>query len=432
MLSVDYIITIISSIVELWACKKVFDYTSEVINKRISITTNFIIIIGIMIFSFMLDVNADVRVIICICLTLYLYKNNYNIDSFKCSIVVFLYWMMLIGINALSMSIVFWCNALESMNILLVNSTYRYQAILLGKIILIIVLNIYRIFNVKATINKKDIIYMVVPIVANLVALFIFYRLILESIKISNIDRFEVFAISIILFISNISLILGINKIIQNNIKFIELSKLNEKIEKEYNYYKTMKENQDKIKQLYHDMKNHIICLRQMNKNNNDTTSYINSIEDKLDYHNNKFDTGNTILDIILEEKNSICIENYIDFECKINFTKCNFIKDEDVCAIFSNIIDNAIEACKSTYDKKRKILIDGAIIGKLFIMKATNTKSNNIIIKNNIIYTTKNNKNYHGLGIRSIRSSLESYNGELTIDYTEEKFIANILIPLN
>lgn len=41
-----------------------------------------------------------------------------------------------------------------------------------------------------------------------------------------------------------------------------------------------------------------------------------------------------------------------IKFTCSINFSKVNFVKPIDVSSIFSNILDNAIEACDKIVDE--------------------------------------------------------------------------------
>ena len=71
------------------------------------------------------------------------------------------------------------------------------------------------------------------------------------------------------------------------------------------------------------------------------------------------YNTKNDILDIILKEKSNVCIDNNINFFADINFEKCNFIQMIDVCSIFLNILDNAIEACLKIKDNERKISID-------------------------------------------------------------------------
>ena len=71
-------------------------------------------------------------------------------------------------------------------------------------------------------------------------------------------------------------------------------------LEMQYKYYMNIKENQDKVRQLHHDMKNHIICMRKLNQNGYDNEKYIESIDKKIKSYENTFDTGNVLLDIIL------------------------------------------------------------------------------------------------------------------------------------
>ena len=432
MLSVSSIITIVSSIIEVWGCKVVLNYTSSLKIDKKKIDIDFIFVNLIMIVSLITNVDADLRSLIVIILTWHIYINKYEVDTIKSVIIVIGYWTVVTGINALSMGIVFGINSLESMNILLDSNIYRYEAILIGKILLIIGLNMYKLFDGKSKFIKKDIIYMIVPIIANLVSIFIIYKYMLMTMSDSRIDKIEVVFVSVILFMSNISLILGINRIIIISKNYVEINSLNEKIDNEYKYYLKIKENQRKISELYHDMKNHLICIKELNKRNYDSTSYVNSIESKLEHYNNIFNTGNTILDIVLTEKKEICIYKKIDFICNINFTKCGFIEDEDVCTIFSNLIDNAIEACDCINEGDKKIIIEGNIIEKFFIMKCSNTKTNYIVVDNkNNICTTKKDKNSHGLGIKSMRRAVETYNGEMIIDYSDNEFTVKMLLPL-
>ena len=64
--------------------------------------------------------------------------------------------------------------------------------------------------------------------------------------------------------------------------------------------------------------------------------------------------------------------------------------------------------------------------------MKCSNTKTNYIVVDNkNNICTTKKDKNSHGLGIKSMRRAVETYNGEMIIDYSDNEFTVKMLLPL-
>lgn len=122
-----------------------------------------------------------------------------------------------------------------------------------------------------------------------------------------------------------------------------------------------------------------------------------------------------------------------IDLFCDINFSKCKFIEMADVCAIFSNILDNAVEACNSIECDKihKNIKIRGIVVKSYYVIKCENSKTNKVKIKNNKIFTTKKDKFIHGIGLESVKSSLKKYDGEFEIENLENKFIIKVYIPL-
>ncbi|WP_394863279.1 GHKL domain-containing protein, partial [Paraclostridium bifermentans] len=52
--------------------------------------------------------------------------------------------------------------------------------------------------------------------------------------------------------------------------------------------------------------------------------------------------------------------------------------------------------------------------------------------IYKDILLTDKIDKFMHGIGIQSVKSSLEKYNGEILFEDEKNKFMINIYIPLN
>lgn len=104
------------------------------------------------------------------------------------------------------------------------------------------------------------------------------------------------------------------------------------------------------------------------------------------------------------------------------------------MCVVFfSNMIDNAIEACSKIDEKdiRRFIKIKGTIVNEFFVIKCENSKINKVKVKNNNIKTDKKDTNLHGIGIKSIKTSVQKYDGEVFIDYQDYKFIVKIYIPM-
>lgn len=226
----------------------------------------------------------------------------------------------------------------------------------------------------------------------------------------------------------NIFLVIIINNLIKGMRVKSELESINNKLSMQYNYYVNIEESHMKVRKLYHDIKNHLTCIK--NIENEDVDNYIKGINEELKDFETSFNTGNRILDIILNEKSIDCRKNDIKFLCDINLKKCEFIQMLDVSSIFSNILDNAIEACeKVTHD--RYIKLRGVIVKSYFIITCENSKINKLKFKNSKLITSKEDKFLHGIGIQSIKSSIKKYDGELEVIDGKDNFILNIYIPL-
>lgn len=226
----------------------------------------------------------------------------------------------------------------------------------------------------------------------------------------------------------NVFLIIILTNVVKNMKMKSDLKSINDKLDMQYNYYLSLQESQMKVRNLYHDINNHLICINQVKDEN--VNSYIDSISKELKDFQSKFNTGNRILDIILNEKSIECKKNHIDFSCDINFKQCEFIHMIDVSSIFANILDNAIEACVQV-GNNRYIKLRGTIVKSYYVIKCENNKINKIKFKNNKLLTSKNDAFLHGIGLQSVKSSLKKYDGELKVIDEKIRFVIKICIPL-
>lgn len=256
------------------------------------------------------------------------------------------------------------------------------------------------------------------------------YNTIVDAIMISGFME-NVFPY--ILLIINIILIFIFINSIKSEKEKSKLEFANEKLDMQYKYYSMVKESQEKMKQVYHDMNNHMENIKALKNSSEDVNKYIDNIEDEVKSSKNIYNSGNVLLDIILHEKSEDCIINNIDFNVAIDFSKCEFIEQIDISSIFSNLIDNAIEACNKIDNNeiKKYITIKSTFIKGYYVVRCENSKVNKVLLKDNKIFTSKKDKFLHGIGIESIKSSIKKYNGELKIKDSEYKFIATIHIPV-
>lgn len=95
-----------------------------------------------------------------------------------------------------------------------------------------------------------------------------------------------------------------------------------------------------------------------------------------------------------------------------------------DIALILANALDNAIEATEKISDNAQKV-INLSILnrGNHLKIEVTNPISKPIDIRNNNIYSTKQNKDEHGFGLRNIQSLARKNNGEMFVSCTDTKF---------
>ncbi|HBG2271622.1 TPA: GHKL domain-containing protein, partial [Clostridioides difficile] len=241
-----------------------------------------------------------------------------------------------------------------NINITQHENLFRIQAIIMSKVFLFIGFILFKYFKLSLDFKPKDMILIGIPILSNIVSLLLIfeYNLRVNTITTENLFIF-IFAILLILS-SSIILLIVIGKIVQDDKLNLEYELINERIKTNYRNYENINEVHDRLKYVYHDLKNHMICIK-----NYDTKEEIISYIDNLEFQISEFEhfknTGNKTLDLILAEKISICKKYDIQIEDNINISKLNFIENNDICSIFANSLDNAIEACMDINNELEK-----------------------------------------------------------------------------
>ncbi|WP_270507306.1 ATP-binding protein, partial [Paraclostridium sordellii] len=326
---------------------------------------------------------------------------------------------------------------------------YSYMLIIFIYIILMFINNRLQLFSSE----KRNYIYLTLALIINIINIIGRYAMGVYSIG-NNLSLnqmlydwrmsapalqdewhyFDQFVIPKLVVASIIIIILLFRRVIKENKEKTKNELMKNKLDMQYEHYLSVQESHMRVKKLYHDINNHICCIDNLKNNNKEVSEYINNLKDEIKSFKYIYNTGNMILDIIINEKSDICSKKGIKFICDINFSKVDFIKPIDVSSIFANILDNAIEACDKIHDEdvEKYIRIKGTISKAYFVIKCENSKVNNIKFKKNKLLTDKMDKFVHGIGTQSIKSSLDKYDGELLFEDEKDKFILNLYIPLN
>lgn len=193
--------------------------------------------------------------------------------------------------------------------------------------------------------------------------------------------------------------------------------------------YSISKENIDLINMKCHDLKQQIRRIGTGTDTIN--PKVIKDIEKRIAIYDSTIKTGNMALDIILTEKSLICNKNNIRFSCMVDGEKLSFMSEEDTYALFGNIVDNAIEAVSKVSDEKRVITLSIKVVGNFLTVRETNYYNDQISFEGGWPLSNKDDKSYHGYGLKSVKYICESYGGELDIRAKNNVFDLSIVFCL-
>jgi hypothetical protein len=210
-----------------------------------------------------------------------------------------------------------------------------------------------------------------------------------------------------------------------------EISALQNVLNRHYDQYRLSKETIEMINRTYHDLKHQIAIIRA-EKEPEKRAAYLDQLESGIKYYEAQNKTGNAVLDVILTSKNITCIDNKIHLSCVADGKLLDFMDVLDICSIFGNALENAIEGVKNIKDEEKR-LIKLVVYSKndFLIINFGNYYESALKFENGALITTKKDQNLHGYGIKSIKMAAEKYSGTVNISTNDNWFNLSILIPI-
>ncbi len=201
-----------------------------------------------------------------------------------------------------------------------------------------------------------------------------------------------------------------------------------QELEQKQAYYQQRQNAEERVRALYHDMKNHLLVLeRQLSTP--ETLEMIEKLQQEVASYEDYIHTGNDILDIILAEKAALAREKQIAFSVAADLKGMDFMEPLDISAIFGNGLDNAMEASEQLEEGARGILLKAGKVQQFLSILIVN----NCAGKRKASHhgTTKQDPFFHGFGIPNMKKAVAKYGGQLTTRYGKGTFTLKILIPI-
>ena len=161
--------------------------------------------------------------------------------------------------------------------------------------------------------------------------------------------------------------------------------------------------------------------IREIDKiiENNHTENYIS-------------DSGNQVIDALLNTKYSIAKENGIQFLLKIFIPEELPVNQCDLGVVLGNALDNAIEATEKCTGNNKDIEIAMGIKKQSLVLVIKNPYEGYLKQdKSGKLISTKNDFRRHGYGISSIQKVADKYGGDVIIETQDGKFVLTVMMNI-
>lgn len=433
MTKVNFILSLIFSIIDAVIFINLLSVFRK--NKNDYKFMDIIVIAGISIIIFtltLLGIIPYIKVIV-ISIILFLVTFLYKMEFYERILLVTLYYFIII-ISELLVTLLI-SNVLN-IDFETIESAYKYSFLSLGvmsKFVTIIIVSIVkRKFSNKRIILPEILNYILISILvlSSVSLVLLFYATINLS---STNTQFILFLIC--LFILFISMGILIIYFYANNF-YINLQKETTKAVYNKSYEKFIlnsREREDSLSKIWHDMNNHIKTLKGLTgSENKEQIKYLNSLKEKIRNIPNKINSGNNLINTILNDKYMEANSLEIKFDVKaIAPPKLN-IDDLDLSSILFNTIDNAIEACLNIHEGNKYIYLELYPEGNFLYYKIKNSYSSDNISSSKKVYLNKKDYISEGYGLRIIEDIIDKYNGYMDIDREDNEYSFTIILNLS
>lgn len=281
-----------------------------------------------------------------------------------------------------------------------------------------------------------------------------------ERIWMEMPDGFKGYNILVLLLLSLLSFI-GLFQAVIVLARQQQLEEQNMLAEVNQSYYAAMEEQHFAIRRLKHDLANHLAVAVTLPEAQRE--DYIKSLMEDSAFSRSLRYCADPVVNAVLTVKEEQMSRYGIRLEARIDIPKELPFEKTDICALFSNALDNAGEACRRLPEAQRDVRVKSRARKGLFCLEVTNpvevvenrqspqtgtaricddNGGAHVFVedrvegrwergKDRLPPTTKADKENHGFGLRSMKEIAERNHGAMEIRAEGGRFEVFLYMPL-
>lgn len=371
------------------------------------------------------SINSIIIIFINTVLLLMCYRGNLTLKIY----ITFVYTFFGIILEMLSLILIHYLFQIGYDQIT-VDSIYYLLGTICSNVFLLIIMLLFSKFLTSFSNNeypKKTVLLLFLPITS---ILFVISIKEIDTVLVNNDVTLPLIFIG--LLISNILsfyLFFDIIEILNENNE-IKLKESYRKID-ELNY-QLLENKYDSTRMFIHDIKKHINIINSLVELNDykELNLYIKELKHEIDKTGYTIQTNQKILNIVINQYINLFEKENIKIKLDIDDLDLSFLNIYEQNIIYGNLIENAIDSCVKC-SMPRNIILKLKSDKKHVILKQINTCSNANIV-DGFPKTSKNDKSNHGLGLKKVKSIVDSHNGKIIFNYNDKlkTFYTSIILP--
>lgn len=362
--------------------------------------------------------NVILMFITYILILLYLYNISFKTSVFHSLIFMVVMLASEIFVMAICSILFNDFNALENNN-----SIYLFSAITSKLIYFAVMTAILKLFAQKEDAeqtNKFFWLLFIMPLTSIMVLLC--FRYITYQMELTHFMSI-LWAVSCLgLLFANIIVFAIYEYSLKGTKELYELKTMQHQEEQDKKYFEIIEQSNKDMRVFSHDIKNHLMQIRNLD-NLDEVHKYIDKLYPNVEKFTYTGISKNKMLDLIISKYSKLCEIKKIKFDVDVKTSNLSYIDEVDLSTLMNNLLDNAVEAAENSENSFIQLTVF-----------AKNNMCDGLLIKNSCsispetdngeLKTVKNNKKYHGLGIKSINKIVKKYNAVYDWKYDEQRKI--------
>ncbi len=196
------------------------------------------------------------------------------------------------------------------------------------------------------------------------------------------------------------------------------------------NQYRLVEEMYNEKRRYLHDIKHQHLLLEDYLAQGREEEAllYLKEMNHSMERISGNRYSGFTVIDFMLDYKMQLAKKEGIVFLLDVQVLFCP-LKQDEMCILLGNLLDNAIEAVREVEKKKRKIRVRMMTPNNMFLLEIQNPYEGMRRKAEHQYLTTKTDHTFHGLGLGSVKQIVEKNGGFLEISDENQEFQVNVTL---